>query len=129
MHSQKKTLDAALGMRLCEVRELRHLLAHGYAMPGLVLFEQGAAVEYDVTHSKENKFPRLKFSRPDKLNCEDAKKALEAVLYGAHAVASAFGNVLSCVSYELDAGGTPLILGGGAITGPLERIFDRIHAF
>jgi hypothetical protein len=128
LHTQEAGLDDALRMHIGEVRELRHLLAHGYVMPGVMVFERGGgAMEYEVKHPKEDRFPRLKFSPPDKLIWTDARAALEVVLRAAHALSRSTGHVLSFVSYELDPAGIRLLFGGGAHDdAPVQAILERI---
>ncbi len=122
-------LQEALRMHILEVRELRNLLAHGYVMPGVILFDGATGkTSSEISHPRGNKFPRLKFSRPDKLVYRDARKALGTVLHGVHCLAHAFGNVLDFVSYELRDGGEPRYFGGGAAEGPIEEILCEIDA-
>jgi hypothetical protein len=129
MQTRKETLSTPLKTRIGEVRELRHLLAHGYTMPGVIVFDGGRMTGFEVSH--RNKSHQLKFSRPDKLVYQDARKALEVLLRGAQCLADAFDQLFSLVSYELHSGGMPYSFGcrePEEPEGPVEKILKELEA-
>ncbi len=121
MEARGEKLDSPLGEAVMDVTLLRNMLAHGYAMPGLMLWDDAAQPEIEVVHDT-SKFVRLSFSRPDQLTVGDARTALEVFLRAAHAVTHAFGHVLGFTSYEAYEGGRPLHIGGGDAIEPVDTI-------
>jgi hypothetical protein len=120
-------LAGALAESIQDVTLLRNMLAHGYAMPGLMLWDGPVGEqrpEIEVKHEPE--FVRLAFSRPDQLTVGDARTALGVFLHAAHTVAQPFGHLLQFTSYEIDPGGKPEFIGGGAAIGPVENILAAV---